>query len=316
MMDWPIVYAAKNKDEGIRAASRSGGVFTALSDHVLDNNGIIYGCVLTEDFKAKHIRAIDKADRNLMRGSKYIQSDMGNTFGNVKMDLDAGKNVLFSGTSCQIAGLKCFLKKNYDSLLTVDIVCHGVPSPKVWEAYLHWQEKRAGSIVKNVDFRNKTDFGWAPHIETLTMGDGQKVNSEVFKNIFYGHNVLRPSCYRCPYKSIHHPGDITIADYWGIDTAAPGFNDNKGVSLVLINTDKGKEAFEEVRDKLVIQSTRIEDSMQPPLKAPFPRPDTRDQFWHDFENKNFTYIAKKYGDFGTLSRLRHKAGSIKRKIHL
>lgn len=315
-MEWPVVYAVKHKDEAIRAASRSGGIFTALSDYVLNQNGVVYGCVLTDEFKAEHIRATNQKDRNRMRGSKYIQSELGDTFKNVKSDLDNDLSVLFSGTSCQVAGLRGFLQKDYSNLICIDIVCHGVPSTKVWEKYLQWQEEKNGSKVVAVDFRNKKDFGWAAHVEILNMADGKAVNSEVWKNLFYGHTILRPSCYRCPYKSIHHPGDITIADYWGIEKAAPGFSDDKGVSLVLINNDKGVQLFDKVKDSLTYKSTRIEDSLQPPLVAPFPRPDNREQFWKDFRNKDFTYITKKYGDYGTANKVRHKLGSIIRRLHL
>ena len=128
----PKVYAAKHSDEDVRAKSRSGGVFTALSDEIFTNKGVVYGCVLTEDFQAIHTRAEESSVRDKMRGSKYIQSRMGNTYKQVRADLEAGRNVLFSGTSCQIAGLQCFLGKEYEKLICVDIVCHGVPSPKIW----------------------------------------------------------------------------------------------------------------------------------------------------------------------------------------
>lgn len=293
-----LVFAVKHKDESIRASSRSGGIFTALSDNFL-NGGVVYGCVLDDNFNAHHVRVEDTVGRDAMRGSKYIQSKIGDCFRLVKKDLEEGRKVLFSGTSCQVAGLRCFLQKDYANLLCVDIVCHGVPSPTVWHKYLDWISQ--GKKVTGVDFRNKKDFGWAAHVETIKMGD-DKVDSEVFKNLFYGHNVLRPSCYECPYKSIHHPGDITIADYWGIDKAVPGFNDNKGVSLVLVNTDKGQEYFEKVKNYVEWRETRIEDSMQPPLKAPFPRPKERDVFWKEFKTKNFSYIAKKYGGLTPLWR--------------
>lgn len=293
-----LVYAVKHKDEDIRANSRSGGVFTAISDQFIDG-GVVYGCVLDDKFNAHHIRVEDKTGRDKMRGSKYIQSQMGDCFKQVKKDLEEGKKVLFSGTSCQVAGLRCFLQNDYPNLLCVDIVCHGAPSPKVWHKYLDYISK--GKVVTEVDFRNKTDFGWADHVETIRIND-KKINSQIWTYIFYSHNVLRPSCYECPYKSIHHPGDITIADYWGIDQAAPGFNDNKGVSLVLVNTEKGEDAFEKAKGNIIWKETRIEDSMQPPLKAPFPKPETRDLFWKDFNNKDFSYIAKKYGGLTPLWR--------------
>ena len=202
---------------------------------------------MTDDFNAVHIRAENEEDRNRMRGSKYIQSKLGDTFKSVKENLDAQKSVLFSGTSCQVAGLKKYLGKEYDNLFCVDIVCHGVPSKKVWDAYLQWQEQKNHSKVASVDFRNKKDFGWRDHVETIRFGNNRTVSCKVFTNLFYGHSVLRPSCYECPYKSVMHPSDITIADYWGIEKAAPEFDDNKGVSLVLINNEAGERAFDKVR---------------------------------------------------------------------
>ena len=315
-MNWkqPKVYAVKHKDEATRAASRSGGIFTALSDQVLSDDGVVYGCVLTDDFNAVHIRADNEEDRNRMRGSKYIQSRLGDTFKNVKVDLDAQRSVLFSGTSCQVAGLRKYLGKEYKNLLCVDIVCHGVPSKKVWDAYLCWQEQKNHSKVARVDFRNKRDFGWRDHVETLYFENGKSTSSRVFKELFYGHMVLRPSCYECRYKSVMHPGDITIADYWGIEKAAPEFDDNKGVSLVLVNNKAGENTFERVKDKLVWKQTELKDSMQPPLKAPFPKPEGREQFWNDVNDKSFSYIARAYGDNGAANYIKKVLRRVKRKI--
>ena len=315
-MNWsqPKVYAVKHKDEEIRTASRSGGIFTALSDLVLDDGGTVYGCVLTDDFHAVHVRTDSRDGRNQMRGSKYIQSKMGDTYKKVQEDLNAKREVLFSGTSCQVAGLKHFLGKDYDNLICIDIVCHGVPSPVDWDKYLRWQEhKNHGKVVK-VDFRNKKDFGWKDHVETIWFDNGKNVSSPIFKNLFYGHMALRPSCYECPYKSIMHPGDITIADYWGIEKAAPEFDDNKGVSLVLVNNEKADSIFENVKIELKWKSTRIEDSMQPPLKAPFPKPEGREQFWNDVNDKSFSYIARAYGDNGTANYIKKVLRRAKRKI--
>lgn len=317
-MNWekPEVYAVKHKDEKIRAASRSGGIFTALSDLILADGGIVYGCVLTEDFTAIHIRAESVAERNRMRGSKYIQSKLGDTFKNVQKDLDAGKWVLFSGTSCQVTGLKQFLRKEYSNLFCVDIVCHGVPSTAVWKRYIHWQEQKNHGKVVKADFRNKKDFGWHAHIETLWFDNEKSVSSSVFKTLFYGHMILRPSCYECPYKSVMHPGDITIADYWGIEKAAPEFDDNKGVSLVLVNNEAGEKALELVKDKLVWKQTELKNSMQPPLKAPFPKPENREQFWNAVQNKSFEYIATKYGGYGIWNDIKALIRKIKRKIKI
>lgn len=302
----PSTYAVKHKDNDARMSSRSGGIFTALSDKFLNDGGVIYGCVLDEDFTAVHIRAESTEDRNRMRGSKYIQSEMRDVFSTVKGDLESGREVLFTGTSCQVAGLKGYIGKDYEKLLCVDIVCHGVPSPMVWKDYLKWQEEKNGSKVKAVDFRNKRDFGWKAHVETLFFENGKQVNSRVFTTLFYGHSILRPCCYKCPYKDVIHPGDITIADYWGIDKAVPGFNDDKGISLVLINDDKGRDSFESIKDILEVHKTRLEDSMQPPMQAPYQVPEMRGQFWRDYYQMPFIAEVNKYGGYGIVGKIKRK----------
>lgn len=308
----PKTYAVKAKNEETRLASRSGGIFTVLSDYVLNSEGVVYGCILDDNFHVIHARASTRAERNRMRGSKYVQSHMGDIYHHVRSDLENGKSVLFSGTSCQIAGLKMFLGSNQERLLCVDIVCHGVPSPKVWRDYIVWQEKKHGKI-SSVDFRNKQKYGWADHVETLSLQAGKQIHSRVFTTLFYGHHILRPSCYECPFKSILHPGDITIADYWGIDKAAPGFNDNKGVSLVIINNDKGAAVFDQVRERVEWRETKIEDSMQPPLKGPFRRPIGRDQFWKDYAEKSFRDVAFQYGGLSLKGRLKNLKKSLRKK---
>ena len=318
-MDFPYVYAVKHKDDVIRSLSRSGGIFTAISDYYLDMGGVVYGCVLNEKFEALHIRAETKEERDKMRGSKYIQSDLKNTFLMIKDDLKNGRKVLFTGTACQVAGLRAFLGDNWDDkLFCIDIICHGVPSTYVWKKYLQWQEKKNKGKVISVDFRNKTDFGWAAHIESLKIRDSSgadtTVNSEVFKTLFYGHRALRPCCYKCPYRDIKRLGDITIGDYWGIEKAAPGFNDNKGVSIVLVNNMLGNEVYDRIKDSLIYKECRIEDSLQPPLKEQVEIPSDRSRFWDDLENRKFSYIVKKYGRPSFGIRVRIIGGKIKRKI--
>lgn len=311
MINWksPRVYAVKHRNENIREASRSGGVFTALSDKVLSENGIVYGCALTEDFQAVHIRAEKAEERNLMRGSKYIQSSMGDVFKSVQKDLNAGKKVMFSGTSCQAAGLKKYLGKEYSNLLCVDILCYGVPSALVWSEYLNWQESRNGKIT-DVDFRNKKDFGWTSHIETIVFENKKVADSRVFTTLFLGKYILRPSCYKCPYKDIMHPADITIGDYWGIDKAVPGFNDNKGVSLTLINNDIGEKYFELIKNEIIYHEAGLEDSMQPVLVKAVDMPAQRERFWKDFYALDFEEVIRNYGGYG----LKEKLKMIKRKL--
>lgn len=316
MMNWkkPKTFAVQHRNENIRAASRSGGIFTALSDYTLEQGGIVYGCVLTEIFEAVHVRAESKQERDRMRGSKYIQSRMNDTYKNVKSDLEAGRRVLFSGTSCQVDGLKKYLGREYEDLFFVDIVCHGVPSPKVWKTYLAWQGEKKRSEVRAADFRNKKNFGWRDHVETLCLGNGRVVHSKIFTTLFYEHSILRPCCYKCPYKAVMHPGDITIADYWGIEKAAPEFDDNKGVSLVLVNNEKGEEIFNIIKTQIKWKETKLEDSIQPPLRAPFPEPQNRKNFWIDFKNRDFAYIARKYGGMGMRDQVMRISRKVKRRM--
>lgn len=313
----PIAYAVKHTDEKVREASRSGGVFTTISDDVLSKDGVVYGCVLSEQFEAIHIRAEIQDDRNRMRGSKYVQSNLGNIYHQVIEDLKFGKQVMFTGTSCQVAALKKFLKKDYDNLLCVDIACMGVPSPAVWKDNLLWLEGKYGKI-QTVDFRNKKDFGWRSHVETYVMESGKVINSKVFPTLFSKHLILRPSCHQCPYKDIMHPGDITLADFWGIEKSIPEFDDNKGVSLVLVNTDKGNEFFSQVKRTLNIKKTSIEDAMQRSFVSSCQIPKERKQFWIDYQKYSFEKIATRWGNHGMfahfITKCKNKKQMIVRKV--
>lgn len=305
------VYAVKNKNEETRLRSRSGGIFSALSDWVLEQGGSVYGCVLDDDLQPIHIKAETKDQRDRMRGSKYVQSNMLDSYRNAKADLQEGKQVLFSGTACQIAGLKGFLGKTYDNLYCVDIVCHGVPSVKLYKAYIQWIENRTGRRITNIDFRNKKKFGWKAHVETLKFENGREMDVEVYRNIFLSCNALRPSCYSCLYKNLDRVGDISIADYWGIEKAAPEFDDDMGVSLVLVNSKNGERLFDSIKHLLKYKQTDIKDSMQAAISENFPMPGERNEFWENFIEKGFDYIARKYGKYNWNTRF---VGYIKRII--
>lgn len=290
------VYGAKNKNNEERATSRSGGVFVAMSDYILENNGIIYGAKLNNDFSVSHFRATNKEERFYLKGSKYVQSDMGDTIKKVKEDLLENKKVLFSGTACQVAGVLSAIPKNLqEKLYTCDLICHGVPSPKIYEQFLEYIEKTENKKIKEFIFRDK-DFGWETHYETFIFEDGTKKSTQYFRNLFLSDNLLRPSCYKCNYANKNRPADITIADFWGIDEVNPQFNDNKGVSLVIINTAKGKEMFEKIKDNLLIINCSIEDCIKHTytLSNPTPISEEREQFWKDYKNNDFNYIIEKY----------------------
>lgn len=318
LFNYPDSYAVKHKNIEILSNSRSGGFFTAISDYVLNKNGVVYGCIIDDSLNIKHIRASNVEMRDLMRGSKYVQSDMGSKLLDVKKDLDNNLLVLFTGTSCQIAGLRSFLQKEYKNLICLDIVCHGVPSKKVFDDYVIYIEQKYQGKVISVDFRNKKDFGWTAHVETLYLetkdGKIKKINSEIFKILFYRHNILRPSCYNCPYKSKVHPGDITIADLWGVENVAPEFNDDKGVSLVLINTELGRQLFNEIKDNILYKEINLENCLQEPLVKSFPVPSTRKQFWNDYYENSFDLIIKKYADGSIKTKFKKKLSILKHKL--
>lgn len=239
-------YVVRHKDLNVRIHSRSGGLFTALSDYVFNQGGVIYGCVLNEDFLAVHERAVDKETRDKMRGSKYIQSNMGQVIRQLMKDIADGKLVLFTGTTCQVAAVKAMFEVTPEKLVLMEVVCHGVPSPMIWKKYIERNEKRFSGNCDSAEFRNKIDIGWRAHVETLNIenkGSKSKISQEYFRALFYRHNILRPACYQYPYKSLNRVADISIADCWEVEKAAPQMDDNKGVSLILVETEKGERIF-------------------------------------------------------------------------
>jgi len=285
-------YIVKQKDLNSRMKSRSGGVFAAVSDKVLENGGVVYGCALDDNFNAYHRRAVTKEERDLFRGSKYVQSEMRDAMKEALNDLKEGRVVLFSGTPCQVAGMKAVCPEKFrDNLLCMDIVCHGVPSPAVWNAYKEYMQKKYHGKITAVDFRNKRNHGWWEHIESVKIR-GVEVDSQIYKNLFYEHNILRECCYECPYKSLERQGDITIADAWGIAHAAPQFDDNKGVSLVLCSSEKGQKWLDLGLQECDFMECDIKDYMQDPLKRSFEKPDNYEQFWRDYFTKDFADIVK------------------------
>ena len=291
------VYGAKHRNEKEQYTSRSGGVFIALSNYILDLGGIIYGAKLNSDFSVTMERADSKEERDKFKGSKYVQADMNNVIKAVQDDLKIGRKVLFSGTPCQIAGvISCTSEKLRKNLYTCDIVCHGVPTKLVFYDYLKFIQRKYKKRIKEFNFRDKK-FGWQSHIETITFEDDSSISKKYFRNLFYGHNIIRPSCFKCNYANIHRPADITIGDFWGIDQIAPEFLDTKGVSLVIINNEKGRVLFESIKSQLNIIECSIEDCIKHTytLNQPTPKPITREEFWKDYKSKDFEKIIEKYG---------------------
>lgn len=295
----PETYAAKIKDDAIRNSSSSGGIFSALADKIFEDDGVVYGVSMNEDMKsARHIRVDKKENFSQLRGSKYLQSSLGNTYRQVKDDLEHGKYVLFSGVPCQIDGLKLFLRKEYENLLTVEVICHGVPSPSLWKKYCEHLENKFSAKIESVNFREKRNgwkkFGLVEEGENISqyLGLGQ----DPYMQMFLRNYCLRPSCYQCKAKKFESMADITIADFWGINKVLPKMDDDKGTSLVLIQTAKGEKIFGNIGKNCIVCKTDYEQSIRenPAYYKSVERPEERDCFFNDMNSMDFEGLQKKY----------------------
>lgn len=312
------IVGARHKDLHEVLTSRSGAAFVALSDAILAMGGSVYGAAFDPNFRVIHKRANTKEERDAFKGSKYVQSDIGECFKEIKKELKQGRLVLFSGTPCQNDGLSSYignvLKEN---LILVDIVCHGVPSPYIWRDYLKWVEQTYGGKVTAVDFRDKSELGWSAHKESFTFGS-KKIYRTSYTYLFYEHIMLRPSCGVCHYTKLERPSDITLADFWGWEKMDLKINkDDHGVSLVFVNTPKGKRIFDQVKHNLDIIPVKISQCMQPNLQHPSILHPKYKAFEQDYIEKGFEFVAKRYGDMGWryfFTRLRQKSRTAIRLI--
>ena len=294
----PVPYAVRNRDEKEVMTSHSGGAFIALSNEILRKSGVVYGVGYGGRFRIVHERATNKSGCDGFKGSKYVQSDLQGIFRRVRSDLSDGKIVLFSGTPCQTAGLYSYLKVKPDllrNLWLVDVICHGVAAPAVWKDYLDYLERKERKKIVAVNFRDKGLTGWRSHTESFKFEDGV---TRTYPYLFYNDVMLRPSCNVCPYACLQRPSDLTIGDFWGVeDTCAASMGeDNKGCSLVLVNTEKGKVLFDAVRTALRVMEVCLDDCLQPNLQSPTPCNPQQGRFARDYAEKGFAYVRKKYGN--------------------
>ena len=303
------VQAARHKDGDVVAASQSGGVFTALSDAVLSEGGVIYGAAYKGLDEVSHIRAESAQERNLLRGSKYVQSDMGQIFRSVREDLVNGRKVLFSGTPCQVAGLKSYIPERlHENLLLVDFICHGVPSPSVWKDYVEYMSRK-GNIVRAI-FRDKSVSGWKEHFDSFLYEDGKKRTGDTFRVLFYKNIILRHNCGNCPYNVTAHPADVTIGDFWGVAEVLPDMDSCTGTSMVICNTEKGKLLMSRIREMELETVSLTYDFMSrknPNLVRPANIYKDRRMFEEEYSRKGFLHVARRWGDLGW----RYKAWQLK-----
>lgn len=312
------VYAVKNPNETIRMNSSSGGIFTILAEQIINSEGVVFGACWDDEWNIKHDYAECIDDLAKFRSSKYLQSVIGDTYIKAEQFLKTGRKVMFTGTPCQIAGLKHFLRKEYDNLLAVEIICHSVPSPGVWQQYLaeKLQSQRWNkSDIRHISFRSKAT-GWKGYSFMIENKDGNVFSELGSKNAFMrgflANLYTRPSCKKCPAKQLKSGSDITLGDFWGINSLMPEIDDDKGVSVVIVNTEKGREAMHIV-DNLFPASWTDICSKNPAVVKSATVSAKKDQFFQEdglsFENKIHILCKPPFS-------MRHKVGNILRRLHI
>ena len=330
------VYVTKNRDEEIRRTSSSGGVFSAVATQIIKDDGVVFGACFNPAWEVIHDYAETQEDLRKFQGSKYVQSRIGNAYQLVESFLKKGRKVLFSGTPCQIAGLHSFLQKDYDNLYTIDIICHGVPSPGVWREYLeeetarqcdgkksvltHPKDKIGDVRIENISFRDKR-LGWKKFSFALTLsvpvGHGAKksvllsepLDKNIFLRGFLADLYLRPSCHACPVKKFKSGSDVTIGDFWGVQNVMPEIDDDKGMSALLVNNIHGKN----ILNKLGVDMWRTDYEnvlrSNPAIEKSVSMPKNRKHFYNN-SSKSVEFRVKKY----TCPTMREQIKLVIRKI--
>lgn len=310
----PLFYAARLKNIDDLIQSQSGGVFYALAQYVINNKGVVYGVGYDNHFYVRHKRATSIEECKEFRGSKYVQSDLTGIYKQVREDLKNGKIVLFSGTPCQTAGLNSFIPNSIkERLILVDIICHGVPSPRVWKDYVSYLEKKENDTIIRANFRDKESFGWRSAKATFIFSKHPNKKRWYYGKI-YNTNTFRESCDVCPYCNTIRPSDITIGDFWN-KSIPKEFDDNKGCSCIIVNTKKGKNLFDEISNEIHFKQMTKEESLQYNLCEATHLDANRFKFEEEYTNNGFFAAMSKYADLGWRKQLRLRVGHVKRIIY-
>ena len=305
------IYAAWSKDKDIRINSTSGGIFSELANIVLNKNGVVIGAMFDQNFKTIHGVITNKKDLDKTRGSKYVQSYIGNSFKIAKEFLDKGKVVLFSGVGCQIAGLKKFLNKEYNNLYTIDVLCHGVPSPRIFEEYKDRQNQKE---ISNIRFRFKKP-SWTIFSMKIDYKNGSSYMKDTYKDLytraFLEDYITNDVCCECQYVGEKRVSDITLADFWGyISENYKTRNTEKGISLVMINSLKGNELFENIKKNVVYVRKNIDEAKKGNqcLREPFKKNKNYNDFWKIYFEYGYDKAFQRY--------IKQKRMPLKRRISL
>lgn len=285
------VWAWKNKNSVDLMRSASGGAADSATRVVLQTGGIVYGAAYDDQLVVRHIRVENEEERYRLQSSKYVQSNLDNTYSLVKRDLLDGKCVLYTGTPCQISGLYAYLGGDKNNLYTIDLICHGVPSPKFFKKYIDYQQEQMGEKVISYNFRSKDKRGWGTQylLKTKTKTKTKALTLDRYGKHFMDGDCYRECCYQCEYAKINRVGDLTVGDFWGIAKSHPDFYSTKGVSSVFVNTIKGKKIFEKMKEYAEIEVATLEESMvkQRNLVKASERTISRNSFYNEIDNENF-----------------------------
>lgn len=292
-------YALRIKDEIQLESSSSGGAFIAIANCIIKKGGVVCGAKYNEDCVVVHDFAEDMHELEDFMGSKYSQSDIRGVFVKIRTYLQNERIVLFSGTPCQVEGLRLFLCKNYDNLFTVDLVCHAVPSPKIFREYIEYSSKKLGSQVVSINMRYKKTWGWGHRYSYLFLLKNGKniVNPSQVENwgrLYFSRLIDRPSCHDCQFTNYNRCGDITIADFWDDNTCRPDIKSEEGTSLCLVNTEKGEILLKQIRSNITLWEISKKESEQPCLLTPTVCNPKRMQFWRYYQKKGFEKTYGKY----------------------
>lgn len=319
----PKAYACNNRDEDTRIKSSSGGIFTLVSEEILRSGGVVFGAGFNDEFDVVHsytekIEGIDK-----YRGSKYVQSKIGYTYKEVKYFLEKERKVLFTGTPCQISGLKAYLGKKYGNLVTMDNICHGVPSPKVWNIYLSYISEEYDLKIKSIDFRSKK-YGWKGYTTSIKFQNDinyrEHRSRDLYMRAFLKDVCLRPSCYDCKFKGINRESDITLGDFWGIKNIASEMDDDKGTSLIFVNSDVGQSILENIKDEIKYKEVDINQAVSYNTAAikSVKYNSNRDGFMMEKDFLDFDILVDKYCTDRLKTRMKKKLRLIIKKalIHI
>ena len=258
------VIGAKHNDAEVRKASSSGGAFSLIAQTFIANGGVVVGCAMNDKLQACHIVCQTEDELVRLRSSKYVQSNMDGVYPQIRRLLREGRKVLFSGTPCQVAGLRRYLIKSYDNLYCIDVLCHGVPSPKLFREYKQMMEQQYGAKATFVSYRCKKKEWKRLYIDLQFQNGKEYFKSATFDpymQLFLGNGSQRNACFHCPFTTTHRQGDISLGDFWGIGRNHPELDDEKGISMILVNSDKGSEMFERIKTNTVCFDSTLDQAI-------------------------------------------------------